>query len=113
MSRRIAVLISGRGSNLQSIIDAVRSRTVDATLAVVVSNRADAAGLLRAKEAGLETVFLDPKVHASRDDYDRALADLLQSRGVEFTSDLLEFEWGHVARFQDPDGNRLQIREGR
>lgn len=37
----------------------------------------------------------------------------LKSRGVEFISDLLEFEWGHVAQFQDPDGNRLQIREGR
>ena len=37
----------------------------------------------------------------------------LKSRGVEFVSDLLEFPWGYVAQFQDPDGNRLQIREGR
>ena len=37
----------------------------------------------------------------------------LRSRGVEFTSDVLEFPWGCVAQFQDPDGNRLQIREGR
>jgi predicted enzyme related to lactoylglutathione lyase len=37
----------------------------------------------------------------------------LKSRGVEFVSDVLEFPWGSVAQFQDPDGNRLQIREGR
>jgi predicted enzyme related to lactoylglutathione lyase len=37
----------------------------------------------------------------------------LKSRGVEFDSDVLEFPWGYVAQFQDPDGNRLQIREGR
>ena len=37
----------------------------------------------------------------------------LKSRGVEFVSDVLEFPWGCVAQFQDPDGNRLQIREGR
>jgi predicted enzyme related to lactoylglutathione lyase len=37
----------------------------------------------------------------------------LQSRGVEFVSDVLEFPWGFVAQFEDPDGNRLQIREGR
>jgi predicted enzyme related to lactoylglutathione lyase len=37
----------------------------------------------------------------------------LKSRGVEFVSDVLEFPWGYVAQFQDPDGNRLQIREGR
>ena len=37
----------------------------------------------------------------------------LKSRGVEFVTDVLEFPWGYVAQFQDPDGNRLQIREGR
>ena len=37
----------------------------------------------------------------------------MESRGVEFVSDVLEFPWGSVAQFQDPDGNRLQIREGR
>jgi phosphoribosylglycinamide formyltransferase-1 len=84
VSRRIAVLISGRGSNLQSIVDAIRARTLDATLAVVISNRAEAAGLLRAREAGVEAVFLDPKAHATRDAYDRALAGALQSRGVDW-----------------------------
>jgi phosphoribosylglycinamide formyltransferase-1 len=83
VSRRIAVLVSGRGSNLQSIIDAVRAKALDAALAVVISNRAEAAGLLRAREAGVEGVFLDPKAHATRDAYDRALVEALQSRGVD------------------------------
>lgn len=83
MSRRIAVLVSGRGSNLQSIIDAIRARVLDATLAVVISNRAEAAGLRRAREAGVEAVFLDPKGHATRDAYDRALAGALQSRSID------------------------------
>lgn len=83
MSRRLAVLVSGRGSNLQSIIDAVQSGQLDATVALVVSNRPDAAGLLRAREAGVEGVYLNPGEQAGRDAYDRAMADVLKSRGVE------------------------------
>jgi phosphoribosylglycinamide formyltransferase-1 len=83
VSRRLAVLISGRGSNLQSIIDAIRAGALDATVAVVISNRADAAGLLRAREAGVDVLFLDPKAHATRDAYDRDLAGVLQARGVD------------------------------
>jgi phosphoribosylglycinamide formyltransferase-1 len=83
VSRRLAVLVSGRGSNLQSIIDAVQSGQLDATVALVVSNRPDAAGLLRAREAGVEGVYLNPGEQAGRDAYDRAMADVLKSRGVE------------------------------
>jgi predicted enzyme related to lactoylglutathione lyase len=43
----------------------------------------------------------------------RTTVDELKSRGVEFISDVIEFPWGYVAQFQDPDGNRLQLREGR
>lgn len=43
----------------------------------------------------------------------RRTVDELQSRGVEFVSDVLEYPWGSVAQFEDPDGNRLQVREGR
>jgi phosphoribosylglycinamide formyltransferase-1 len=83
MTRRLAVLISGRGSNLQAIIDAVNARTLDASISVVVSNREDAAGLQRAREAGIETLFLNPKSFSSRDDYDRALVGELQARRVD------------------------------
>jgi phosphoribosylglycinamide formyltransferase-1 len=80
--RRIGVLISGRGSNLQSIIDAVRNGTLNATLEVVISNRAEAAGLQRAREAGIEAVCVNPRDYSSREGYDTALADLLRARHV-------------------------------
>lgn len=83
MSRRIAVLVSGRGSNLQSIIEAVREHRLDATLAVVVSNRAEAAALARAREAGIEAVFLNPREFADRPAYDAALAALLRARDID------------------------------
>lgn len=82
MTRRLAVLISGRGSNLQAIIDAVNARTLDASISVVVSNREDAAGLQRAREASIETLFLNPKSFSNRDAYDRALVGELQARRV-------------------------------
>jgi phosphoribosylglycinamide formyltransferase-1 len=80
--RRLGVLISGRGSNLQSIIDAIADRRLDATVAVVISNRADAAGLDRARAAGIEAISLSPKEHASREAYDRAIVDVLRARDV-------------------------------
>jgi len=79
---RIAVLISGRGSNLQAIIDAVGRGEIDAAISVVISNRADAIGLQRARDAGIEAVHLSPRDYADRDAYDRALAQLLLARGV-------------------------------
>ena len=83
MSRRIAVLISGRGSNLQAIIDAVAGHRLEATLAIVISNRADAGGLDRARDAGIEALHLSPKDYADRDKYDEALAEILHARQVD------------------------------
>jgi phosphoribosylglycinamide formyltransferase-1 len=57
-TRRLAVLISGRGSNLQALIDAVAGGRLRAEIALVVSNRADAAGLERARAAGIETLTI-------------------------------------------------------
>jgi len=82
-SPRLAVLISGRGSNLQSIIDAVSSGRLDATLAIVISNRSQAAGLVRAREVGIDARWMNPRDHADRDDYDRAIVDLVRDRGVD------------------------------
>ena len=82
MNRRVGVLISGRGSNLQAIIDAVADRRLDATIAVVISNRADAQGLERARRAGIETCYLDHRGYPSRADYDRALVSELRARDV-------------------------------
>ena len=82
MNRRLGVLISGRGSNLQSLLDAIGTGRLDATIAVVISNIENAAGLDRARAAGLDAVVLSHRGWASRDDYDRALARELKARDV-------------------------------
>ena len=79
----IGVLISGGGTNLQSIIDAVEAKKLDAKIEVVLSNKADAFGLARAKKHGIPIEFLDHKGYPSRETYDRAVVDLLHARGVE------------------------------
>ncbi len=79
---QIGVLISGRGSNLQSIIDATRDGALDADVAIVISNRAAAPGLQRARDAGIEAVALPPRAYADRDAYDAAIVDLLRTRNV-------------------------------
>jgi phosphoribosylglycinamide formyltransferase 1 len=83
VNRRIAVLISGRGSNLQSIIDAIAEHRLDATLAVVISNRADAAGLNRAKDAGIEGIHVSPSAYSDRHAYDTAIVEILRARQVD------------------------------
>lgn len=81
-SGRLGVLISGRGSNLQSIIDAIARGDLKATIAVVISNRGGAPGLMRAREAGLEPVCVLTRDYTDRGSYDRALADALLAQGV-------------------------------
>ena len=82
MGRRLGVLISGRGSNLQALIDAIAAGRLDATIAVVISNREDAAGLERARLAGIEAVCISHRAFATRDEYDRALVRQLRARDV-------------------------------
>jgi phosphoribosylglycinamide formyltransferase-1 len=83
VTRRLGVLISGRGSNLQAIIEAVQAGTLPATVAVVVSNRKEASGLDRARAAGIEALFLNPKDYPGRGAYDEAVADVLRRRHVD------------------------------
>jgi phosphoribosylglycinamide formyltransferase 1 len=82
VNRRLGVLISGRGSNLQALIDAVADGRLDASIEVVISNREGAAGLERARAAGIEALVISHRAFASRDDYDRALVGELQVRNV-------------------------------
>jgi phosphoribosylglycinamide formyltransferase-1 len=70
----IAILISGRGSNLRAIIEAIRDRRLRARIALVISNRADAPGLEHARAAGVETLVMPHRDYPSREGYDRALA---------------------------------------
>ena len=84
---KLGVLVSGRGSNLQAIIDSIRDGSLHAEIAVVVSNKKDAVGLERAQSQGIKGVFHDPSVLKgqpnSREAYDQALVEILQSHGVD------------------------------
>ena len=83
MTPRLAVLISGRGSNLQSIIDAIGETRLHAQIAVVLSNVEDAFGLTRAKSAGIETLVIEHRQWPTRESYDRALRDALLARHID------------------------------
>ena len=82
MNRRVGVLISGRGSNLQAILDAITDRRLEAEIAVVISNKDDAAGLDRARRAGIETLHLNHEDYDSRETFDLALVAELKKRDV-------------------------------
>jgi phosphoribosylglycinamide formyltransferase 1 len=82
LSNRLGVLISGRGSNLQAIIDAVNSGALDATIAIVISNNPTAPGLAHARAAGIETLVMPHQEWPTREDYDRALVAALRQHDV-------------------------------
>jgi phosphoribosylglycinamide formyltransferase-1 len=82
----IAVLISGSGTNLQAIIDAIETGKLDARIEIVLSNRADAYGLVRAKNHRLSAEVLDHKKFASREAFDEAVVEILRARGVELVA---------------------------
>ena len=79
----IGVLISGSGTNLQAIIDAIEENKLDARIEVVLSNRADAYGLVRAKKHGIPVEVLDHKTFSSREAFDHVVVDILRARKVE------------------------------
>ena len=79
----IGVLISGGGTNLQAIIDAIEAKRLDAAIKLVLSNKADAYGLVRAKNHRIATEILDHRKYPSRETYDQAVVDLLRAHGVE------------------------------
>ena len=80
--RRIGVLISGRGSNLQALVDAVADGRLRAEIAIVIANRADAAGLARARAAGIETLTLPHRNYPSRAAFEEVLVAELRARHV-------------------------------
>ncbi len=80
--KRLGILISGRGSNFEAIADRIQSGALDAEIAVVISNRADADGLARARERGLTAVCL-PSRGLDREIYDRSVVDALREHSVD------------------------------
>ncbi|MBL6975092.1 MAG: phosphoribosylglycinamide formyltransferase [Deltaproteobacteria bacterium] len=82
----IAVLISGRGSNMVSLVEAVKAGSLAADVRVVLSNKPTAAGLEWAAERGVPTAILSHKDFASREEFDTALANELEGRGVRYVA---------------------------
>ena len=83
MSLRLAVLVSGSGSNLQSIIDKCEAGVLDAQVVLVLSNKAGAYGLERAVRHGIPTMTLDHKAFDSREAFDRAMVDAIRASGAD------------------------------
>jgi phosphoribosylglycinamide formyltransferase 1 len=81
--KRLAILLSGRGSNFLALDEAVRSGHLPAEIVVVISNRADAPGLERAGELGYETVVLSHRDFSGREEHDLAIAREIEARNAD------------------------------
>jgi phosphoribosylglycinamide formyltransferase-1 len=82
--RRTAIFISGRGSNMDALIDAARAPDFPAEIALVASNRPDAEGLARAKARGIATAAVDHKIYAGRDAFEASLQQILDIHRIDF-----------------------------
>ena len=80
---KLAILVSGHGSNLQAIIDSIEENNLTAEISLILSNVPDAYALQRGKKHGLESVFLDPKYFSSRDDYEKRMIELLKTKSID------------------------------
>lgn len=83
---KLGILISGRGSNMVAIHEAIQAKILDAEIAVVISNKPEAQGLELAAEFGLKTVAIPPKNYASMTAYEQAVGDALRDAGVEWVT---------------------------
>ncbi|MDK2820785.1 MAG: phosphoribosylglycinamide formyltransferase 1 [Clostridia bacterium] len=79
----IGILVSGRGSNMESIAEAIDSGQVPASIKIVISDKQEARALELAAKRGIKTLFLNPKSYPTREAYDEALAAILKKEGVE------------------------------
>jgi phosphoribosylglycinamide formyltransferase-1 len=79
---KLGVLASGRGSNLQAIIEAGEAGKIDAIVTLVISNVAEAYALERGRRHGIEVAFIDPSLHRTSQDFDMAVTDLLRKHEV-------------------------------
>jgi len=80
---RIMVMISGRGSNFRAIHDSILAGKIDADIGLVFSNKEDAAGLKIAQERGLETLFINPKLYAVKEEYDQEIIRQARKRAID------------------------------
>ena len=83
MNKKIAILISGSGSNMRALIEASHNDKFPATIELVISNNSSAGGLLIAKKYGVRTRFIDRKIFDNNEDYDKALSLLLKEENID------------------------------
>ena len=81
---KIAVLISGTGTNMVAIINAISNGELDASIEYVVSSNSHAKGIAKAQEAGIDTVVFEPADYADPEAVDRKMVELFEARGVEY-----------------------------
>jgi phosphoribosylglycinamide formyltransferase 1 len=81
--KRVAILVSGRGSNMSALIAAAKDPTFPAEIALVISNIAGADGLRNAKAAGVPTAFVDHKIYAGREEFERSMQVLLALHRID------------------------------
>jgi phosphoribosylglycinamide formyltransferase-1 len=104
MKRKVAVLISGRGSNLAALIAAARAPDYPAEIALVISNRADAGGLALARQAGIASAVVPHRDYAAREDFDAEIERRLLAAGCELVclaGFMRIFSAGFVARWRE------------
>jgi len=80
---KLAVLVSGRGSNLQAIIDQIEQGKLKARIAIIITNKSQAQALERGQKHAVKTTFLDPKLYPEKAEYDRALATIIKEHDVD------------------------------
>ena len=102
--RRTAILISGRGSNMEALIEAAQAPAFPAEIALVLANRPDAGGLEKASRAGVPTAVVDHRAHPCREAFEAALQERLEAHRIEFVC-LAGFmrilTAGFIARWED------------
>ena len=82
-NRKIGVLVSGRGSNFQAVLEKIKAEKLPAEIVVVISDKADAYALTRAKEAGIDNVAVVRKSFATKEEFEAKIAEVLKEHGVE------------------------------
>jgi phosphoribosylglycinamide formyltransferase 1 len=107
--RRIGVLISGRGSNLASLIEAARAPDYPAEIVLVLSNKADAYGLVRAQEAGIPTAVISHKTFRTREEFDSAMTHALKHARVDLVCNAGFMRLHSAAFVREWRGRQLNI----
>ena len=107
--KRVGVLISGRGSNLASLIEAAREPGYPAEIVLVLSNKADAYGLVRAKEAGIATRVISHKGFPSREEFDAVITGALKEARVDLVCNAGFMRLHSAAFVREWSGRQLNI----